>query len=212
MIKKFNEKIIQVDIYPMGGITKVDKKINTKISEELLIAISGIGAQIILGLIIFVIHNFNLISINTYNLFCSYNKTILLFNMIPIIPLDGYIIVRSLLEVVMPFKKSFYISFIISIVFMAGFVTINEKLSLNNYLIISFLIYKMINQVKDFKLEFLKFQLERHLFKIKYQKIKNEPKIDLNLLKKDTYHFFKANNTYVGEQKILEKKFGSNRY
>lgn len=211
LIKFYKENIVRVDIYPMGGVTTVDKKINTKISEELFIAMAGLLSQIVLGLIFFFIYKLRMISVSTYSLFVNYNKTIMLFNMLPIMPLDGYVIGRSLLEIIMPFKKSFYISFIISLIFIILFVTFNEFFSLNNYLIISFLIYKMIRQFKDFKFELLKFQLERYIMDIKYQKIKNEARIDLSLLKKDTYHFFKNKNTYIGEKQILHKKFGNNR-
>ena len=154
-----------------------------------------------------ILYNGNLVSLNTYNLFKVYNKTIMIFNMLPIIPLDGYIFLRSILEMVFPYKKSFYLSFIISIISIILFITFNELYSLNNYLMISFLIYKIINSLKDFKYENLKFLLERHLFNLKYHKIKNEKYPNLNLLKKDTYHYFKSNNTIISEKNLLNHKF-----
>ena len=45
IIKLLGYKIIKVDIYPSGGVTKIDKKINTKISHDLLIARSEKGAS-----------------------------------------------------------------------------------------------------------------------------------------------------------------------
>jgi len=173
IIKLLKYEVLKIDIYPMGGVTKVNKKINTSITHELLISMFGIIFQVILALIFMIFYNGNLVSLNTYNLFKVYNKTIMIFNMLPIIPLDGYIFLRSILEMVFPYKKSFYLSFIISIISIILFITFNELYSLNNYLMISFLIYKIINSLKDFKYENLKFLLERHLFNLKYHKIKN---------------------------------------
>jgi len=207
IIKLLKYEVLKIDIYPMGGVTKVNKKINTSITHELLISMFGIIFQVILALIFMIFYNGNLVSLNTYNLFKVYNKTIMIFNMLPIIPLDGYIFLRSILEMVFPYKKSFYLSFIISIISIILFITFNELYSLNNYLMISFLIYKIINSLKDFKYENLKFLLERHLFNLKYHKIKNEKYPNLNLLKKDTYHYFKSNNTIISEKNLLNHKF-----
>ena len=207
IIKILKYKIVKIDIYPMGGVTTINKKINTKISHELIIAIFGIIFQIILGLIFLMLFKNGLISNNTYEIFNNYNKTIIFFNMLPIIPLDGYIFLRSIWELIFPYKKSFYISFIISIISIILFITYNQIYSLNNYLIISFLIYKIVTVYKDFKYEYYRFLLERYLYNFNYKNIKYENHKKLDLLKKDTYHYFKTNNTYISEKKILAKKF-----
>lgn len=207
IIKILKYQVLRIDIYPMGGVTKICKKINTSIKNELLISIFGIIFQIILYIMFWLLFKKNIISINTFSLFSSYNKTIMIFNMLPIIPLDGYVFFRSILELIFPYKKSFYFSLIISIISIILFITFNELYSLNNYLIISFLIYKIYLTFKEFKYENLRFLLERHLFNLKYHKIKNELKPNLDLLKKDTYHYFKQDNTYISEKKLLSKKF-----
>jgi len=210
IIKILKYKIIKVDIYPMGGVTTINKKINSGIKQELLISIFGIIFQIILGLIFFLIYKNNLISTNTYELFLNYNKTIIIFNMLPIIPLDGYIFLRSIWELIFPYKKAFYISFIISIIFILLFITFNTLYSLNNYLIISFLIFKIIITFKNFKYEKYKFLIERHLFNFKYKKISYENGNDLGLLKKDTFHYFKNADKVESEKKLLAKMFDKN--
>lgn len=200
-------KIIKVEIYPMGGVTTIDKKVNTSIKEELLIASFGLFFQILLWLIMKILYINNIISINAYELFLGYNFTIFCFNLLPIIPLDGHYIFKTILEYIFPFKKSYYISFIISLIFIILFITYNMVYSLNNYLIISFLIYKIINSYKDFKYIYLKFLTERYLYDINYKKIKYENKLDLNLLKKDNYHYFKKNDRIISEKKLLKQKF-----
>ena len=207
IIKLLGYKILRVDIYPSGGITKIDKKINTKISHDLLIASFGIFFQIILYILFYFLYSFSFIRSSTYELFLTYNTTILIFNLLPIIPLDGYQFLRCIWEIFLPFKKAFKISFIISIISVLLFITYNHLCSLNNYLIITFLIYKIVYEYKNFKYQNYRFELERCLNDFPYRKIKNERKLDLALLKKDTYHYFKKDNTYISEKKILEKKY-----
>lgn len=209
IIKILRYKIIKIDIYPIGGITRIDKKINTSIKHELLISVFGIIFQIILWLIFFLLQHYCIISSLTYKLFKSYNKTIIIFNMLPIIPLDGYIFLRSIWELIFPYKKSFYLSLIISIISIILFITYNELYSLNNYLIISFLIFKIINTSKEFKYAHMRFLTERHLYQLPISKIKYENKINLDLLKKDTYHYFKNKDKVISEKKILAQKFNS---
>ena len=207
--KMLGYKNIRVDIYPYGGVTKISKKINTKINHDLLIAIFGVVFQLILYLLFYFLYSFSIIRSNTYELFFTYNTIILLFNLLPIIPLDGYQFLRCIWETLFPYKKAFYISLIISIISIFFFITYNKIFSLNNYLIITFLIYKIIYEYKNFKYQHNRFLLERYLNDFPYHKIKNEKEIDLSLLKKDTYHYFKGNNTYISEKKLLKKNFNS---
>ena len=39
IIKILGYKILRVDIYPSGGVTRIDKPINTKLSHDMLIAL-----------------------------------------------------------------------------------------------------------------------------------------------------------------------------
>lgn len=205
IIKKLKYKIIKVEIYPMGGLTSIDKKINTKIIHEILISIFGILFQILLLIIMYILFKNSIIRESTYILFKSYNKTIMIFNLLPIIPLDGYIFLRSILEIIFPYKKTYYLSLIISIISIILFITYNEIFSLNNYLIISFLIYKIIISIKEFKYIYIRFLTERYLYDLPYQKLKYENKTNIDLLKKDTYHYFKEKDKIYSEKKVLTK-------
>lgn len=51
-------KVNKIIIYPYGGITNIDTRINTKIENDLLVAISGIIMQsIYFGIIFFLYRN-----------------------------------------------------------------------------------------------------------------------------------------------------------
>ena len=131
-IKLFNYKIVSINIYPFGGITKINKDINTPVNKELIIAAAGVIFQLLLFIIIIIL------PISNYNksLFYKYNLSILIFNLLPIIPLDGSIILNSLLNKIFSYKLSYYIYLIISLITLILYILTNYWLSLNNYLIV----------------------------------------------------------------------------
>jgi len=206
-LKKFKYQIKKIEIWPFGGITKVEKKLNTPINEEIIIAVGGIFFQTILAIVFYHIKTVGILSYITYDVFKKYNLTILLFNLLPIIPLDGSIIIKSIFEKFLTFNQSYLVSTIISIISLMAFITYNYIFSLNNYIIITFLLYKIITNIKDFKYTKNKFLLERYLYEFPYRKIYHEKKSNHNILRKETLHFFKEDTKYVHERSILGKLF-----
>ena len=72
-------KIKEIRIYPFGGITYIDKKINSNLNNDLIVAISGVIMQLILFIMVSKINIFNTYS---YNIFTMYNKAIIIFNLL----------------------------------------------------------------------------------------------------------------------------------
>lgn len=203
-IKLFSYEIISIELFPFGGYTQINKQINTSINKDLIIATAGILAQIILGFIIYLFQN-NFQQI-TYTLLVKYNLIIMFFNLIPIIPLDGNNIIHLFLEKIFPYNLSYKINLGISLFFLLIFFYLNYKLNLDNYLIISFLIYKIIMAFKNYKYFKNRFLLERYLYNFNYQKIDNHTK-DISNLRKNVLHYFKEGNHYVKEKDKIAKYF-----
>ena len=201
-IKLYKYKIESITIYPFGGVTKIYKDINTPIKREILIASGGIIIQLILFIVIYLIP----LSNQTKILFYEYNISIILFNILPIIPLDGSIICTSILNKFFSFKKSYYISIIISIIALILYLLSNYWFSLNNYLISLLFIIKIYYAYKNYKYIFNKFLLERYLNKYEFKYISTK-KGTLDILKLDTYQYFKENKKVVGEYQKLQEKF-----
>lgn len=211
-LKCFHYEILKVELLPFGGVTKTDKLINSPIDKDILIYLGGIFFQILLAVLFRFLYQNGWILENTYFLFQYYNKSIFLFNLLPIRPLDGAEILLLLFQKFMPFEKTLRISNQMSIVFLFLFVLYNIKSNLNQMIVISFLLYKIIDFVR--KKEFLKnkFLLERFLYNIPYKKIEHTVITNPNLLKKETLHFFKKGEKYVHEKEILRQKFDNRTY
>ena len=206
-IKLFKYKIIDITIYPFGGITKIDKDINTPPNKELLIASGGIIAQIILFIIIY----FLPLSTLTKEIIYKYNLSIMFFNILPIIPLDGSIIINSLLNKVFSYKNSYYLYIIISIIFTIIYLLFNYWYSINNYLIVSLFIIKTYYAIKNYKYLKNRFLLERYLNKYEFKYISTKTG-NLDILKLDTYQYFKEQDHIISEYKKLQEKFDKKTY
>ena len=84
----FKYKIKKIIIYPYGGLTEFDNIINTNVYKDLVVAISGIFFQCIYFMIIYILYSNDIVRDYIYNLFLLYDKSLLFFNLLPIISLD----------------------------------------------------------------------------------------------------------------------------
>ena len=201
-IKLFNYEVDSIEILPFGGYTTIQKKINTSINKDLVIALGGVIAEIILLLFLFIFKNhFHLI---TYNLWINYNYILIIFNMLPIIPLDGNKIVHLLLEKFFSYQLSYKLNLYLSIVTLILFGFINYYFQIDNYIIITFLFYKIIKAYKNFPYLKNRFLVERYLEDFPYHKIDSKTK-NIKDLKKEVLHYFREDKHYVKERVKIEE-------
>lgn len=136
----------------------------------------------------------------TYNIFLTYNKFIILFNIMPIVPLDGSKILGSVLEMIMPYKLNLKLINLLSIIVILGFANVSE-FNLSLIIIICFLVMETFKLVRNHNYIFNSFLLERYLYDIKHRRVKNVKSI--NQIYKNYYNFI--NN--VKERDVLYSKF-----
>lgn len=168
LFKYYNINVNKITLYPYGGMIDNNMLINTNSKKVLLISFGGIFIQIILYLIIYLLFKVDFIEYNFYKMFVRYNLYIILFNLIPIYPLDGFRILNSVLELVLSFKLSLKISIIFNFVFIILFFLYLYIFNVNNYVIVIFLLCNLINYIKSIKYIINKFYLERIIYDIKY--------------------------------------------
>ena len=204
-IKYYHYPIKEVEILPFGGVTRIEKDLNSPLKEDLIISMMGIIMQLfLLGILIFLKEN-NLISFPLYSLFLKYNLSIMFFNLLPIIPLDGSIFLRSILEKFCSFLTSQIIIIIISLISVILFIYCNYYFALNNYLICLFLIYKIYNYFKDLKYLKNRFFLERFLKNYPSSQIKVIS--NLKYMQKERKHFVHQDKKIIPEKEALKTYF-----
>ena len=181
-------KVIKINIYPCGLLTTFNMKINDSIIKDLLVALSGPLFQIILYLLIKKYYNIHLF--------------LLIFNLLPIYPLDGAKIVSDILYILFPYKISnnilFYISYILCL-FILSFFIFNFNLF---YLIIFIVLFiKVISFYINLNYLFNLFILERIMYKFNFKILKKINNIN---------HMYKGRIHTINN--IKEKDFLINMY
>lgn len=157
----FKRKICEVIILPFGGLTKIDSCLSSDIDEDLLISISGILFQLILGFLCFILYKNNVISNKIYDFFYSYNSFIIIFNLFPINPLDGYKILKLFIEKFLPYKYSFYLGFWISVLVLFVLFFSSSSFVFNNIFVFLFLFYMCFKEIHSLKFLLNRFYVER---------------------------------------------------
>lgn len=196
-------KINRIEIYPYGGCSKMEYDINIPIYKELLILIMGPLIQIIFVYII------RLSEMSVPDYFYTYHYFILIFNMLPIFPLDG----GRLIELVTFFICSYYkgLKYVLYFSYLA-FVSLFFYFVFFNFnfivvLILILLGFQIHREIRNAKYYFNKFLMERYLYDYHFSKRKIVS--DVKMMKRDYYHFFVMNNCeYVDEKRILCSYFG----
>lgn len=196
-----NVKVNKIYIYPFGGISKLNMRFNIKKQKEILILIMGPIFQLIGYYVIINIPFF----INYYKIINIYNYSILIFNLLPIYPLDGAKLLNILLSSFIPLKKSYIISIIISYITIILMILMIKNKTINLLFIVIFLLYKITSEYKKIKYYYEKFLLERYLYKYKFKNVKIIN--DINNFYRDKKHLVYINNKYYTEKEILEKKY-----
>ena len=202
--KLFKWKIENITIYPFGGCVKFSEKINKPLYQELLILLGGPLFQIVLFVIITIIFNNSLLSYRNYILFKNYHQTILLFNLLPIYPLDGGKLLNIFCNYLFPYKKGnkivIYFSYLLLLCLFISYKNINF------FLIGIFLISEITMYLKKQNYLYNKFLLERYLNRFDFKKVKviNDKK---NMYK-GKRHVIKLKDKYCTEKEYLNKRFG----
>lgn len=194
MIKILKYQINSITILPTGGIINTNITLNIKSNHLFLISISGILMQLLLFLLIPYSSNYN------YTIFYKLNLSLIIFNLLPINPLDGYKILISIIERFIKYRLVIKLSYIISFIFI-----ILSFIYTKNIFIFIFLYMLNIKEIINYHYVYNKFLLERYLYHYVYR---NEVYVkSLKDIYKNKNNYIKENNRYIREYLILEKHF-----
>lgn len=202
----FNIEIESIVIYPFGGVSKINKRIHERIYKDIFISLGGILFQLILFIIVYFLYKNGFIVSSTYHMYNTYNRSIILFNLIPIIPLDGSKLFFALFTKFLSFRLSYILMIIVGIISLVLFILYNSIFKINDMVIYVFLIVNLYLVFKDYKYVMNKFYLERIMYDNYYNGIVNDSSIDN--IRLDKYYYFKVGKGFIDEKKyILKNKF-----
>lgn len=169
LMKLYKIDVKSITIYPYGGMIKSNMLINTNSLKVIIISLGGIIIQLLLFFVFFIGFKIGIVSNYYYDIFMKFNMSIIIFNMLPIYPLDGFKIVNSFLELIFSFKKSVWLSLIINLLSLIIFIIYLYIFKINNYVIVIFLIISLISYIRNIKYIFNKFYIERIIYNLDYK-------------------------------------------
>lgn len=202
-LKIFNWNVDKIYLYPFGGCVKFNEKINKPLYQELLIMLMGPIFQLLFFLLLFHFHEQGLLSYRNYLLYQNYNNTLLIFNLLPIYPLDGGKLLNILMQYLFPYKRSN--SFIIILSYMGIILLLFYSKNINLSLMIILLIIEVTIFLKQQDYLFNKFLLERYLNYYNYKKVKVISKKE-NMYR-NKKNIIKYKNKYFTEKDFLKERF-----
>lgn len=212
----FAWRIQRIQILPFGGICIVDEHGNKPMKEELLIILAGPVQHILLAILILILQYFSVVTPEYMQLFLQFNLMILIFNLLPVWPLDGGKLVQLFLASRKPYIVAFKQSVISSLIMLLAlhvFVLIISPLNVQIWIVLIYLYIGLWLEWKQHQFTFMKFLLERHYGK--KQDLRQIQSIDahgdeflyqsMEKFRRDCKHII-----HVGDEKMLIGKLDEN--
>ena len=198
----FKFEVDKIYLYPTGGISKFTGRINVSWYKDLLVLINGPLSQFIIYFILVIFYPYK----NSIEILKYIHYSILLFNLLPIYPLDGGKIINILFNRLFSFRTSFNLTIIFSYIFIfILLILINFSFKINYLFVITFLIYKVVEEQTKFRYYYDKFLLERYLYSFSFNKICVVSSFTKK--KKNYEHIIKNKRGVFLEKEELNKKF-----
>lgn len=188
----FSWRIKKIALLPFGGVAEMDEHGNRPLKEELIVVLAGPLQHVWMMVLAYTLYLAGFLPGKWHALFLDYNLMVLLFNLLPIWPLDGgkliFILFSAKSSFLAAHLRTLYLS-IGSLIAFSAILLYVAPLTLNVWIIIAFLAFSLFYEWKQRRFIFMRFLMERHYGK----------QADFRQLK--PLHF--AENATVGQ--VLEK-------
>lgn len=155
--------------------------------------------QLIFFYFLYYLNSLGLISEYIFGIVRNINVFLFTFNLLPIVPLDGYKMLCLILYSIFPYKMSLRVSIYISIIaLLISFIMLSNIYKL----ILLLLIKETILEIKNIKYKENKFMLERLLNNYNYE-ISSKYITDTSQMKKNKIHKFYKHGVVYDEKHYL---------
>lgn len=228
MVAKFFQWRVQdITLWIFGGVMNTDEHANKPIREEMFVTLAGPMQHIIIYLFLLLLSYFNIFPPSILQIMFDYNFIILLFNLLPIWPLDGGKVLYFTLSFFRPFREAYYFIIIFSMILtlcLLIFQMVVYPFTLSAFFIMIFLYMENRSEWKTRYYVFIRFLLHRYENK---EELKGSTPIsvknDVSLMKVFTLfkrgrkhyiyvHFPLNNRVVVDERECLKVYFHEKKY
>jgi len=114
-IRWFGWRLKAIKLLPFGGVAEVEELGNVPAREEAIVAMAGPIQHVWMIGLAFAMREWGGVAPEWWNYFMEANVLLGLFNLLPILPLDGGKIMQCLLSYVLPYYKAIWYSTVLSL-------------------------------------------------------------------------------------------------
>ncbi|WP_084723505.1 M50 family metallopeptidase [Virgibacillus chiguensis] len=164
MALQFKWRIKKIMLWVFGGVMDTEEHGTRPVREEVLVICAGPFQHIVLYVIALVAVDTGVISSSIFDTFMYYNTTIFIFNLLPVLPLDGGKLLQLLMSTKWPYKMAYYRSIYFSLIaclFLLGTSLVVQPFTLSTFLLCLFLLFENKNEWKKRYYVFTRFLLKR---------------------------------------------------
>jgi len=161
----FKWRIRRIMLWVFGGVMETEEHGNRPIWEEALVLIAGPFQHALIYLAIFIMSSIELLPASILDLIFYFNTVILLFNLLPIWPLDGGKLLFLFLSGQISFKKAYHFIILFSMCISIFLLLLQLWLfpfTLSTLLIMLFLFMENRQEWKHRYFVFMRFLLKRY--------------------------------------------------
>lgn len=184
MARYFKFDINKILVLPFGAFLSLNDFGRHHIIEELIVLLGGLSTHLIIYVFLRIFHMDNYL----YEI----NRLILMFNLLPIYPLDGSKILLLLLSLITDYYQALMIQIKLSVFFLSCLIILYFKVG---YIVVySFVVYNLYNYYKNIKYIYIDCLLDTSrksvYHRIKMNKKMNfyRPYINYYLINNNIYH------------------------
>lgn len=169
-------RIRRVIFWVFGGVMETEEHGNQPLKEDVIVTVFGPLQHLIIYFFIAICMRFSLLPESILSIAVEYNTLILLFNLLPIYPLDGGKLCFHLLSYVYPYRKAHEIIIRFSLLACLSLLVLQLvflPFTLSAFLLIGFIILENWHEWKNRAYVFIRFLLYRKTYSQAGKRIKN---------------------------------------
>ncbi|MCP3762595.1 site-2 protease family protein [Domibacillus sp. A3M-37] len=219
--KAMGWRIQKVELLPFGGKLETDEHAGRPLLEEWLVVLAGPFMHVPMLAISFFFLKSGWMDAALYELFFELNAVIFLFNLLPVLPLDGGKMVQLILCAVHPYfiayKQSIFLSFAV-LLFVMGAAVITLPFYLQLLLTVSYIAVQLLVMWKEREVMFIRFLTARFYDPVSMRLLvlpllKTDRLLDaVRLFRRNRTHQFHVNgHDELTEEQLLHSFFGGKK-
>ncbi|CAG7631173.1 Stage IV sporulation protein FB [Paenibacillus solanacearum] len=167
--KAFGWRVTEVQLLPFGGVAVVEEMGGVSVWEDIAVALAGPLQNVWMMLVGWVLTATGILPAEWGHYFIQANLLIALFNLMPVLPLDGGKVMRALLSLWLPYQRTIHLAALTSLILSAAFIvmsalhvmTAKGGIQLNWLMIGIFLLFSNWYEFRGLPYHFMRFLLNR---------------------------------------------------